>query len=215
MKLNIDEVKQQKQQQKRAATTPITIAAAAGTTATMTGTNAIMALLKTHPISLKDNLQSICSDLNIEFDLKETRTELQVKIDDHSKTNQNTGEKVRNLVKKMKTMHRERITSSAETGDKTLKTPKLPPKKNQMNTSESPLRPQPKPPNKDIEANQTQSDTPPLSAFTQPPLFDDTQEIDPDHEQTEARVINNPTENLNDSTHEKTQKKPPVAERHC
>ena len=100
-------MKQQKQQQKiTSATTPTTTAAAAAKTATMTGANAIMALLKTHPISLKDNLQSICSDLNIKIDPKETRTELQVKIDDHTKTHPSADEKVRDLAKKIRAIHK-------------------------------------------------------------------------------------------------------------
>ena len=52
-----------------------------------------------------------------------------------------------------------------------------------MSTHESPLRPQPKPPCKDTETNETQSHSPP--AFTQPPLFEDTQ----DEEKAEPREI--------------------------
>ena len=66
-----------------------------------------MSLLKTHPISVKDNLQPIWTEFHIGFDAMETRTDLQVKIDDHAKTNKSNDEKIRNLIKKWSEQHTE------------------------------------------------------------------------------------------------------------
>ena len=102
--------------------------------------------------------------------------------------------KVRDLGKKIRAVHRERLPSS----ESTPKTPNSPPhltaktkstlkecRNSQTSAHESPLRPQPKPLCKDTETNETQSHSPPPPAFTQPPLFEDTQ----DEEKAEPREI--------------------------
>ena len=74
----------------------------------MATASAILSIVKTHPISLKENLLSICAVLNIETDQKETKVSLQTKIDDASKLNEDNDKKIREKVNEIKTMHKER-----------------------------------------------------------------------------------------------------------
>ena len=66
----------------------------------MASTTSVMSLLKAHPISLRKNLLTICNELTIAYDNKDTRAILQGKIDDIAKADganeKNVKEKIAN-----------------------------------------------------------------------------------------------------------------------
>ena len=139
-----------------------------------------MSLLKAHPISLKDNLQSICTELRIEFDPKETKADLQVKIDDHAKTDIANDEKVRDSIKKIKTLHKERLHSQTSETPPSEDGPHLHSQRNAGDASNNqPPTSQSNHEEMDIDqtlqtaSSQNGSGNPPQLIYTQPPLFDD------------------------------------------
>ena len=86
----------------------------------MATASSVSSMIKTHPISLKENLAFICDKLWIELDPKDTRLIMQSKIEDFSKLGEENDEKVRNLIKKLKKTNKERTISEA-----VMATPKL------------------------------------------------------------------------------------------
>ena len=68
----------------------------------MATASSVSSMIKTHPISLKENLAFICDKLWIELDPKDTRLIMQSKIEDFSKLGEENDEKVRNLIGKLK-----------------------------------------------------------------------------------------------------------------
>ena len=70
-----------------------------------------MSLVKTHPVSLKENLLHICDTLHIEYQESDTRPILQKMIDDVAGINIANDTQIRTLIKQIKTDHKDKQTS--------------------------------------------------------------------------------------------------------
>ena len=80
----------------------------------MASGNPIMSQLRT---SLKDNLLTMCSQLSIEANTKDTRVILQSKIEEFSRQNDENCDKVRDLIIQMKNTPKERHDSQSKTNE--------------------------------------------------------------------------------------------------
>ncbi len=74
----------------------------------MASATPVMSLLRTHPISLRENLIAICKEFRIEFEQKDTRVVLQAKIDDYAQADSENERKLREDIykKELKTAHK-------------------------------------------------------------------------------------------------------------
>ena len=86
----------------------------------MATASSVSSMLKTHPISLKENLAFICDKLWIELEPKDTKLIIQSKIENFSKLGDENDEKVRNLIAQLKKTNKERMASGAATATPNL-----------------------------------------------------------------------------------------------
>ena len=64
----------------------------------MAGASSIPSLVKSHPISLKDNLVLICCGAGIDLDTKDTKNSRQVKITEFSNKSEQNESKIREAI---------------------------------------------------------------------------------------------------------------------
>ena len=80
----------------------------------MASATSIMSLVRTHPISIRGNLLALCKEFGIEYEQKDTRVVLQVKINDFAQTDGARENKIRESIKKTKAAHKERLNSQTD-----------------------------------------------------------------------------------------------------
>ena len=68
----------------------------------MAGASSIPSLVKSHPISLKDNLVLICCEAGIDLDTKDTKNSLQIKITEFSDKSKENESKIREAIDQIK-----------------------------------------------------------------------------------------------------------------
>jgi hypothetical protein len=61
----------------------------------------ILNLLKTYPVNLKENLKKICDALELSYDIKDTKSQLQFLIDDTVKNDTTLEHKIREIANEM------------------------------------------------------------------------------------------------------------------
>ena len=73
----------------------------------MAAISSIMTQLKTHPTGLKENLRSICRELSIKNEPKDTRATMRGRIENFFQASSENELKVRDLITRIKSTHKE------------------------------------------------------------------------------------------------------------